>query len=245
MNGGVCTGAACSLAQNGGLISFPLVTLAGLVDSLNPCAVAMIILLLTYLVIFANKPKRVLPTGLIYIGAVFLTYLIIGLVFYKSFRFLSLSPIRFYFNKTLGLLLLLAGFINVKDFFLPTVGPHLEIPHRTRPFLKKLTERASYQAAGLLGVFVTILETPCSLPIYIGTANILARSGLGRLQVLIYFLYYNFLFILPLLLILFLVWKGSQWRIIELQDLEHKGKRWMKLSLGLLLLMMGIWLILW
>ena len=245
MNGGICTGAACNLAQNGGIISLPLVTLAGLVDSLNPCAIAMIILLLTYLVIFAKKPKRVLPTGLLYIGAVFLTYLAIGLIFYKSFRLLNLTPLRFYFNKILGSLLVLTGFINIKDFFLPSFGPHFEIPKTTRPFLKRLAERISYPTAGLLGIFVTILETPCSLPIYVGTANILAQSGLAKPVVFAYFLYYNFLFILPLLLILFLVWRGSEWRIIELQELEHKGKRWMKLSLGLLLLVMGIWLVLW
>lgn len=245
MNGGVCTGAACSLARNGAVISFPLVTLAGLVDSANPCAIAMIILLLTYLIIFGKKKERVLPTGLLYIGAVFLTYLFIGFLFYESFRWLNLGPLRFYINKILGLVLLLAGLINIKDFFLPQFGPHLEIPPKTRPFLKRLAERISYPTAGLLGIFVTILETPCSLPIYVGTANILAQSGLAKPVVFAYFLYYNFLFILPLLLILFLVWRGSEWRIIELQELEHKGKRWMKLSLGILLLLMGIWLILW
>lgn len=245
MNGGICTAAACVLAQNGRLVSFSLVTLAGLVDSLNPCAITMIILLLTYLVIFGKKRERVLPTGTIYIMAVFLTYLAIGLFFYKSFRLLNLSPIRFYFNKILGLLLLLAGVINIKDFFLPKFGPHLEIPGRARPFLKRLTEQVSYPTAGLLGVFVTILETPCSLPIYAGMANILAQSGLPKLLVLTYFLYYNFLFILPLILILLLVWKGREWRIIELQDWQHKGKKWMKLSLGLMLLLMGIWLMVW
>lgn len=242
----ICTSPACFLAGNGGLVSLPLITLAGLVDSLNPCAIAMIILLLTYLVVFGKRPERVLPTGLFYIGAVFATYLVIGLIFYQSFSAISqISQIRFYFNKALGSLLILAGLINIKDFFLPLVGPHLEIPSQTRPFLKKLTEKVSYPAAALLGIFVTILETPCSLPIYVGTANILAQSGLTKPVVLLYFFYYNFLFILPLLLILILVWKGSQWRIIELQDFQHKSKKWMKLSLGALLLVMGIWLILW
>ncbi|MBI4999833.1 GAP family protein [Candidatus Gottesmanbacteria bacterium] len=241
-----CTSPACFLAGNGGLVSLPLITLAGLVDSLNPCAIAMIILLLTYLVIFGKRPERVLPTGLIYIGAVFLTYLLIGLVFYQTFSQIGqIEQIRFYLNKILGSLLILAAILNIKDFFLPSVGPHLEIPATTRPFLKKLTERVSYPAAAALGVLVTILETPCSLPIYVGTANILSQSGLGTLGVLGYFGYYNFLFILPLLIILLLVWQGSEWKIIELQDFQHRGKRWMKLALGVLLLGMGGWLVLW
>ncbi len=244
MNTGVCTTVACSLAKNGGLVSFPLVTLAGLVDSLNPCAITMIVLLLTYLVIFAKKPERVLLTGLVYIASVFLTYLFIGLFFYQSINFLNITPVRFYVNKILGLILILAGIINIKDFFLPQIGPHLEIPAQARPFLKKLTQNTSYPVAAVLGILVTILETPCSLPIYIGTATILANAGLSGLVVLAYFLYYNFLFVLPLLLILLLVWKGSEWRVIELQDFEHRGKKWMKLSLGILLLLMGGWLVL-
>lgn len=245
MNGNLCTGAACSLAQNGGLISFPLVTLAGLVDSLNPCAITMIILLLTSLIIFSDKRERVLPTGLIYIISVFMTYLLIGFLFYETFRLINFSPARFWINKILGLVLLAAGLINLKDFFLPEIGPHLEIPQRTRPFLKNLTANVSYPMAALLGFLVTILETPCSLPIYAGTANILSRSGLPSIFILFYFLYYNLLFTLPLWLILFLIWKGSDWRLIELQDWQHKGKRPMKLSLGLLLFLMGIWLVLW
>lgn len=243
--GDTCSSPACFLAQNGGLISLPLITLAGLVDSLNPCAITMIILLLTYLVIFGKQPKRVLPTGLIYIGSVFITYLVIGLVFYQTFSQISqIGQIRFYLNKILGSLLLLAGLINVKDFFLPQIGPHLEIPQKTRPFLKKLTEKVSYPTAAILGVLVTIFEAPCSLPIYVGTANILAQSGLGTLGVLGYFGYYNLLFTLPLWIILLIIWKGSEWKIVELQDFEHRGKRWMKLSLGALLLVMGVWLIL-
>lgn len=237
-----CTAAGCFLEQNGGLVSFPLVTIAGLIDSLNPCAITMIILLLTYLIIFAKKPERVLPTGLIYIGAVFLTYLTIGFLLYESLHSFSLSPIRIYINKTLGILLLLAGSVNIKDFFLPQLGPHLEIPSAVRPSLKKLTEKVSYPVAAVLGILVTIFETPCSLPIYVGTANILAQSGLGALGVLAYFGYYNFLFILPLLVIVLVAWKGSELRILDLQDFQHRGKRWMKLALGVLLLAMGVWL---
>ena len=137
----------------------------------------------------------------------------------------------------------MAGLINVKDYFFPNIGPHLEIPEKTRPFLKKLSEQASLPAAALLGVLVTLLETPCSLPIYVGTAKILADAGLSSLGVLGYLVYYNFLFTLPLWIILLIVWRGSEWKIVQLQDFQHRGKKWMKLGLGLMLLVMGIWLI--
>lgn len=243
MNPYACTSAGCELAKNGGLVSLPLVTVAGLVDSLNPCAIGIIILLLTSLIIFAKKPQRVLPTGLLYIFAVFLTYLALGLIFYQSFTKINIAPFRFYFNKTLGSLLFLAGVINLKDFVFPQIGPHLEVPDFGKRYLQKMARTVSYPMAFILGILVTILGTPCSLPIYVGTVHILSRSGLGILGILGYFIYYNFLFILPLLIILLLVWKGNEWKLIEFQDLEHRGKRWMRLALGILLLGMGIWLV--
>ncbi len=244
MNPYVCTSAGCELAKGGGLVSFPLVTVAGLVDSLNPCAITIIILLLTYLIIFAKRPERVLPTGLIYIGSVFLTYLVIGLLFYQSISQISqIGQIKLYVNKALGLLLLLAGVINVKDFFFPEIGPHLEVPNFARQFLERMTKKVSYPMTAVLGVLATILGSPCSLPIYVGTVHILSQSGLSTLTVLLYFLYYNFLFTLPLTIILLVVWKGSELRILDLQDFQHRGKRWMKLALGVLLLAMGLWLL--
>ncbi len=244
MNPYACTSAGCELAKGGGLVSFPLVTIAGLVDSLNPCAITIIILLLTYLIIFAKKPERVLWTGLIYIASVFITYLVIGLVFYQSISQINqIGEIKFYINKILGGLLILAGIINTKDFFFPEIGPHLEVPNFARQSLERMTKKISYPMTAVLGVLATILGSPCSLPIYVGTVHILAQSGLSTLAVIAYFLYYNFLFTLPLTIILLVVWKGSELRILDLQDFQHRGKKWMKLGLGLLLLAMGAWLI--
>lgn len=240
----ICTSAGCELAKNGGLISLPLVTVAGLVDSLNPCAITIIILLLTYLIIFAKKPERVFKTGLIYIGSVFVTYLLLGLFFYQTINQISqIGQIKFFINKTLGLLLLIAAVINIKDFFWPEVGPHLEVPQFARGYLEKMTKKISYPTTAVLGVLATVLGSPCSLPIYVGTVHILTQSGLGFLGVLGYFVYYNFLFTLPLTIILLMVWKGTELRILDLQDFQHRGKRWMKLALGILLLGMGGWLV--
>ena len=185
-----------------------------------------------------------LPTGLIYIGSVFLTYLALGFLFYGAIgKIGEIGIIKFYFNKILGILLLVAAGINLKDFFWPESKIHLEVPTFARGYLEKMTKKISYPMTAVLGVLATILGSPCSLPIYVGTIHILSQSGLGTLGLLGYFIYYNFLFTLPLTIILLVVWKGSELRILDLQDFQHRGKRWMKLGLGLMLLVMGGWLI--
>lgn len=234
-----CSAAGCYLAQKGGLVSFWLITLAGLVDSLNPCAIGVMILLLGFLVVFAQKREKVLPYGLLYILVVYLTYLGIGLSFYRAVGWSGLSPFRHLFNKTLGLGLLAAGLINIKDFVAPHLPGHLEIPKRFKPLLMKLVEKASWPTIIILAFLVTLLEAPCSLPIYAGTATVLAQSGLPTLRVVLYFLYYNFLFVLPLFLILLLVWGGQELAVIK--EWEHRLKPKFRLLMGLLLVVMGGW----
>lgn len=242
MEGDVCTSVGCFLGKEGGLVSLPLVTVAGLVDGINPCAIGMIILLLGYLLVFARKPEKVLLLGGLYIAVVYLTYLAVGFLFFKSVRFLTLTTWQQGFEKLMVLALLAAGAINIKDFFWPQSPVHLQIPQGSRKHLLRLIEKSSLPAILVLAVLVTLLETPCSLPIYAGTATILASSGLPLYLVLGYFLYYNFLFVLPLVVILFLTWKGKQ--IVELKEWEHKHRKTMKLSLGILLVLMATYLLL-
>lgn len=240
--GNSCTDVACFLQKQGGLVSFPLVTIAGLVDGINPCAIGMMVLLLGYLIVFAKKPEKILPLGGAYILTIYLTYFLVGLFFFKSAQALSSTAWPQIFEKGVGLVLMVAGLINLKDFFFPQIPIHLEIPQRTKNSLFSLIERVSLPAIILLGFIVTLLETPCSLPLYVGTATILANSGLPLVGVIGYFLYYNFLFVLPLIVILLLAWKGKQ--MVELKEWEHKHKKTMKLSLGILLVLMAGFLIL-
>lgn len=241
-----CTRVACWLSTQGGLVSFPLITIAGLVDGINPCAIGMMVMLLGYLLVFGQGQKkeiekRVLLIGLIYILTVFLTYLTVGLLFYSSISALHLDVLRSWVNPALGWALLVAGAIQIKDFFKPEWPIHLRIPTASKEKLMPLIEKASVPATIVLGVLVTLLETPCSLPIYVGTATILAQSGLAIPFIVGYFFYYNFLFVLPLIVVLVFVWRAK--KVMHMKEWEHKAEKWMKLAIGIVLAIMGVWLV--
>ena len=239
---GDCTAVGCFLEKNGGLVSFPLVTIAGIADGINPCAIGMMVMLLGYLLVFAKKPKEVIKIGLIYISTIFVTYLMIGLIFYSFVtqiqQLISINVV----NKVIGGVLGVAALIMLKDVVWPDSPIHLRIPGTSKERLMKLIEKVSIPGVILLGFLVTILETPCSLPLYVGTATVLSNSGLAWPIIVAYFLYYNFLFVLPLLVVLYVVWRGK--KIVEIKEWEHKAEKWMKLSLGSLLLLMSLWLLL-
>lgn len=248
-----CTSAGCYLIKTGSAVSFSVVTLAGLMDGINPCAIGMLLMLLGYMVVFAKKPERVLKTGVLYIGTIYVTYFILGLLFYESVTTLNFLGARFVVNKTLGILLFAAAVINIKDFFLYSYTGrqgkvykaldrvHLEIPQKSKNFLMNYVEKVSYPGTVVLAFFVTLVETPCSLPLYVGTATVLSSAGISRLAVLLYFMYYNLLFVMPLIILLVLVWRGK--KLAELSEWRHVNTKWMKLGLGVLILLFSIWLL--
>ena len=239
---GECTRLACYLAGKEQFISLPMVTVAGLVDGINPCAIGMMVMLLGYLLVFAKKPERVIKTGLLYVGTVFATYLVVGLGLYSLVSSVDLSLYAKVLNYAIAAVLGVAGLIQFKDFLGIEAGPHLRIPTASSSRLQALVEKVSYPTTMLLAILVTLLETPCSLPIYVGTATILSQSGMPFPLVMGYFLYYNFLFVLPLLVILVIMWRGK--RLVEMKEWEHKAKKWMHLSLSLVLVAMSVWLVL-
>lgn len=236
-----CTRLACYLQGKEQFLSFPMITVAGLVDGINPCAIGMMVMLLGYLLVFAKKPERVLKTGLLYVGTVFVTYLVVGLGLYSFVSQFDLSGGAKILNNIIGVVLTIAGLIQFKDFLGIEAGPHLRIPNASKGRLQSMVEKVSYPTTVVLGILVTLLETPCSLPIYVGTATILSQSGMPFIFVILYFLYYNFLFVLPLIIVLVIMWRGK--KLVEVKEWEHKAKRWMHLALSIVLLGMGIWLL--
>ena len=228
------------LAQGFGRYTLPLIMGAGLVDGINPCAIGLIILLLGYLIIFAKKSKEVFKIGTVYILAVFLTYLAIGLVFYKfitglisSSAYHDMAQVIRYF---LGGLIIVAGIVNVKDYFWYGKGFSLQISESRRWKLTRLVKKASVPAAASLGALVTFFELPCSLPLYIGSINLLYLN-LNTLRALGYLVIYNLMFVLPLIFILILILSGK--RIVELKEWQESGQRLMKLGMGIALLLLG------
>lgn len=228
-----CSNTACFLAKNGN-VTFPLVTLAGLADGINPCAIGMLVFLLGYLVIFLNRKDKIFPTVLVYISTVYFTYLLLGFFLYEATLYFNLSSYKTLFQKLLGGLFFVFAALSFKDAFFLNKRPSLRIPMPIQRRLKNLAKRTTYPTTCLFALLVTLFEAPCSLPVYAGTAQILSSSGLPNLIVLAYFLYYNLLFILPLILVAAIFVAGVDFLTIE--DLTHRTQPKMKFILGLTLI---------
>lgn len=221
-------------------ISFWSFTLAAITNGLNPCGIGMMITFLGYLLVFGSgkKDKYYLwRLGAVYVGAVFVTYLVIGLLFYGLAFYLQRLWLASIFKYLIGALIGLAGLIQLKDGIWPDSPLHLRMPDFGGKQINQLMEKMSLPMAALVGVAVTAFSTPCMLPLYVGTATMLARSGLPMIAILASFLYYNLVFILPLIIVLVVMAKGKE--VVVMKEMEHKYGRWMRLLMGLVLVVVG------
>src|SRR5512136_2975245 len=132
-------------------ITLPTVVVAGLVDGINPCAFTVLLLFITAMTAtlqvgeqqVGSLRARLLSMGGIYIAAVFLTYLGLGVGLLKSLDFFTRQhlPARF-----AALLAILFGLWMVKDFFLPDWGWRLQAPGRIMDLIHGAARKATVPA---------------------------------------------------------------------------------------------------
>src|SRR3989344_7167978 len=156
------------------LPALPIVLTTALVDSINPCAIGVLILLIATLLSVAHDKKRLLLIGTIYILAVYITYMLagIGLLLFIQ-RFNLAEPI----GIGVGILIIILGFIEMKDFWWYGKGISLTIPARRSEQIKKMVKRLSVPGAILLGIFVAAVELPCTGGPYLAITTLLSKIG--------------------------------------------------------------------
>ncbi len=218
-------------------ITLPAVVVSALIDSTNPCAIAVMLFLISTLML--NKDKRkVLLYGAIYIGTIFLVYLGLGVGYVYFMDTLTIPPVVF---VSLGAVLAIAGLLSIKDFFWYGKGPSLGIPAPVKTAIENNIQKATILSMLTMGILVSIFEATCSGAIYIGVLSLIAEGGftpsLGAKLLL-----YNVLFIAPLLVILGVFYWGLPLKKIQRFLIQKKRKTY-RLIAGIILLFLGIYLI--
>lgn len=219
-------------------LTWALVLGAALVDSINPCALGVILFLSSALLRVSSR-KNLLRLGFTYIITVYIVYLLsgLGLIWFQH------ALISRGFAETMGLLVgslvILLGLVEIKDAFWYGKGISLEISPRNRERLTQMAGRFSFFGVIMIGGFVALVELPCTGGPYLAITAILAKSF--DQQAFIYLCVYNFIFILPLLGILLLIYFGAS--TLKMKEWRIEQRRWMNLASGLLMISLGAILI--
>lgn len=217
----------------------PLVLGTGFLDGLNPCAFAVLLFFIAFLFTIRRTAASIWGMGLVYIGAIFLAYFLIGLGLMQAVLFVD----DHHFMAKVGSWLVIGlGLINLKDYFFPQLPVHLRIPTIAHGTIQDWLKRATLPAAGVGGFLVGLCTFPCSGGIYVAIIGLLAArttylQGVGYLGL------YNLAFVLPLLLILAGVANRRMMHRIRLA--EQSSRRGVRLATGLGMVSTGAIILLW
>ena len=234
-------------ATFGGL-TVPTVLGAGVLDGLNPCAFALLVLFATYTLTLVNSVtssgsptalarRRLLGAGSLYVGAVWITYFLIGL---GLFTFLSWLGRDHLITRVAAILALVMALWMVKDILLPGWGPALAAPHATHGWMHRAMERGGLGGMLIAGVLVGICTVPCSGAIYLDIVAVLNASG-GGFTGLALLALYNLAYIVPLVALLAAV---SNRRVLGRLGRWNQAKSpWVKAGLALAVIAMSLGLL--
>ena len=224
-----------SLAEQ---LTIPAVVLAAAADSVNPCTFAVLVLLLGTLLV-AGRKGRVLQAGLAFTIAIYISYFLMGIGIFTA---IQAAGIQRPFILGVSSLAILLGLWNMKDYFAYGKWFTIEVPQRWRPTVKRITSSVvSVPGAFAVGVLDSLFLLPCSSGPYIAILALLSKTT-SRGTGMLYLLLYNFIFIVPLLVITLAVHFGftttaraERWRSARLGKLH--------LVSGAVMLMLGVGMI--
>lgn len=213
--------------SDGGKLMLPLVSIAALIDSVNPCAFSILLLTIAFLFSLGKARASILKIGGSYIFGLFTVYVLIGLGILQTLHIFNTPH---FMAKVGATLLIVLGLINLINQFFPAFPVKLKIPQAAHHKMAQLMEKASLPTAFFLGTLVGLCEFPCTGGPYLMILGLLHDkstyiNGLG------YLIFYNLIFILPLAVIL---------GIASNKNLLEKVQAWKKQETGNLRLWSGI-----
>ena len=230
---------------------------AALIDSVNPCTIAVMVMLLGVVLMSRGKLTMLLSAAT-FIAVIFICYLLLGLGILTAISEAGLVS-AFYVVATIGALLLaimeLNAYFNYKPGFFA-----VEMPVFMRPVLKGIMkkfkditndvdEKSLNLLMRILHVLVVIIGTaaiavvcslfllPCSSGPYLIVLGMLSKAV--TLKALFYLILYNIIFVLPMAVIALAIYLGRT-TVERVGAMKEKYIKQIHLFSGLVLILLFI-----
>jgi len=199
-----------------GNIQLGVILGAGLLDGLNPCAFATIILFLSYLQIARRGVAAMLAVGIFFILGVFITYFVLGLGLAEVIEKIAvLESLGRVLSYALAAFVLVIFVLNVRDGILCLQGrlaeTTLQLPKMIKQRVRDVVRTGARHPRFVVtafgsGVIISVLELACTGQVYAPTIYYMVQSGSGT--AVMWLLIYNLAFIAPLVLIFTMTFFG-------------------------------------
>ncbi|MBD3322573.1 MAG: hypothetical protein GF350_15840 [Chitinivibrionales bacterium] len=225
--------------------------IAGLADGVNPCAIATMIFLISFLATQKRKRSEVMTIGLAYTVAVYVTYFAMGAGLKGIIEPLQQNSIGKIIIRW-GAFVIAAGvaLFSFRDAVVYSrTGKardiKLQLPKAVKVRIHKiisgnLSSRGLIFGSIVAGFLVTLLEAICTGQMYLPYIAAMTRQQEFRIKGYIYLAFYNFLFVLPLLIVMIFAYYGLKWS--DLAKKTQKNMVLLKILLGLVMTGLAVYL---
>lgn len=216
--------------------------LVGLVDGFNPCAMWVLLFLLSILVNLGDRRKILAVAG---------TFVVISGVAYYAFMAAWLNVLLWvgylrWVQISLAMLAIVVGSIHIKDYFAFKKGITLSIPEAAKPGIYARTRSiimaenmfGAIIGASVLAVLVNFIELLCTAGLPAMYSQILTMRNFPAWQNYCYLGLYILAYMLDDILMVSIVVVTMSKR-----KLQEKEGRWLKLASGVVILALGLVLI--
>ena len=206
----------------------PAILLAGLIEGLNPCALATLVFFISYLTMVGRTRKEIFWVGMGFTGAGFVTHLLLGLGILGFLQHLSFIPL---FSKIVYFVTFIfsifLGIFSLYDYVQLKRGRPSKMTLQVPDSLKKRIHRIIRKREGELeatqegkstrflfaamgiGFVVTLLQSTCTSQVYLPTILFVTNIPSLRDSAIFYLILYNIVYILPLVVIFGIVYWGT------------------------------------
>ena len=225
------------------LVSLPSFTfIIGLLDGVNPCAMWVLMFLLTLLVAAKNRAK-VIMIGSVFVLSSGIVYFLFMTAWLNIFTFMGMTS-----DVTIGLgiVAIVMGRINMKEFFFFKQGVSLMIPDKVKPKLFEKMRKVinnkntflSILGTIALAFFVNLIELGCTIGLPAIYTRVLSIQHISTFKRYFFMALYNVYYVIPLAIIvlIFVITMGKH-------RFEEKHAKKLKLVSGALMLALGLILI--
>ena len=228
-------------------VSLPILSvIMGAIDGFNPCAMWVLIFLITMLFNMENK-KRMWALGI--------TFLVTSALIYLVFMFVWLGVATkllttiSWLKLLIGLVALIGAFINLKGFTKSIVKKDAgcEVVDNSKrkkiiSKIKKYTSEKSFILAMLgvmlLAISVNAIELACSAGLPVLFTNVLALNDVNFIEKCIYIFIYIFFFLIDDIIVFFVAMFT-----LNIKALSTKYTKYSHLIGGIIMLIIGILMI--
>lgn len=207
-----------------GILGFFTLIGVGLLDGVNPCAMAMLLLFISLLLGVSKRKRTLIGVSISYILGLFLTYFALGAFLMNYLHYINIEPIQIFIDIFILSLAILLFSLNLYDFIVSKNEEFGKVKNQLPKPIQKLNKKIIkfftkslddknifmvYFLTFSLGVIISMTEFLCTGQMYLPSILILDKIYDSIILKFYGLLVYNLAFIIPLIVLAVLVIKSS------------------------------------